>query len=69
MSSSMATRISTQGRKFVAPADGHRVLALWLLWLALFAILLAAGVVAFGNDPATPKPQHKPQGTPIRASR
>ena len=27
---------------------GTRVLALWLLWIALTALLLAAGVVAFG---------------------
>jgi len=35
-------------------SDGQRVLALWILWIVLLLLLVAAGVVVFGPDAAAP---------------
>lgn len=53
----MATKSTT------AVGDGQRVFALWVLWLALFLLLAAAGVAIVGgvtDDPVRPEPPPLP---------
>lgn len=53
MNASMATKSTTAGN------EGQRVLALWVLWVALFLLLAAAGVAVvagIGDDPGATEP-------------